>query len=396
MIRHRLLGLVSAFALAAACGSALGQVGTAITYQGQLKNAGTPVNSPTDMRFSLWTDPAAGTQLGSTVESLAVPVSQGLFNASMDFGVDPYDSDQAAYLQIEVRNPAGVGAYVPMGSRQRLTAAPYSAATRGLNVNSNGEVAIGSGAWAGLLKFARGGDGGTAGFLGWLTPGDDTTFRLANFSGGGILRLDANTATVFNRTTDDAELMRITNAGNVGIGTDSPAERLTVDGTVHSVSGGFKFPDNSSQSTAPIGQRDQDEVLMLGPGSFVGVAGNAVHNDWYWGVYTSGNFNEMVAPVHLPAGAEVVSVTAYVYDNSGENLKLELLSKVNDNTSSFVTSYVFEVQAGFAGFTNQTQTGSYIIEGTRAHFLWVGTVNGTWDGTNLAIQNVKIVWRMPS
>jgi len=394
MIRHRLLGLVSALAIAAACGPALGQVGTAITYQGQLKNAGTPVNSPTDMRFSLWTDPAGGTQLGSTVTSLAVPVSQGLFNASMDFGVDPYDSDQAAYLQIDVRNPAGVGAYVPMGSRQRLTAAPYSAATRGLNVNSNGEVAIGSGAWAGLLKFARGGDGGTAGILGWLTPGDDTTLRLANNGGGGILRLDANTATVFHRTTDDAELMRITNGGNVAIGTPTPTARLTVNGTVHSLSGGFKFPDDSTQSTAPIGQRVQDEVLMLGPGSFVAVDTNVVSNNWTYGVFT--NSGEMIAPIHLPAGAQILSITVYVYDSvPAENLQFQILGK--HNASHTAGTYgVNEVLAGSSGFYNQTFAGGQIINDVEAMMFWVGTANGSWHGANLAIQNVKIVWRMPS
>ncbi len=40
------------------------------------------------------------------------------------------------------------------------------------------------------------------------------------------------------------------NPGNVGIGTPSPGEKLTVGGTVQSTSGGFKFPDGSTQTTA--------------------------------------------------------------------------------------------------------------------------------------------------
>jgi hypothetical protein len=39
-------------------------------------------------------------------------------------------------------------------------------------------------------------------------------------------------------------------AGNVGIGTTSPASPLTVNGVVYSQSGGFKFPDGTVQTTA--------------------------------------------------------------------------------------------------------------------------------------------------
>ena len=38
--------------------------------------------------------------------------------------------------------------------------------------------------------------------------------------------------------------------GNVGIGTTSPGQKLTVTGTVESTSGGFKFPDGSVQASA--------------------------------------------------------------------------------------------------------------------------------------------------
>ena len=46
------------------------------------------------------------------------------------------------------------------------------------------------------------------------------------------------------------ERMRIDPAGNIGIGTDQPSQRLTVAGTIESTTGGFKFPDGTTQPTA--------------------------------------------------------------------------------------------------------------------------------------------------
>jgi hypothetical protein len=40
------------------------------------------------------------------------------------------------------------------------------------------------------------------------------------------------------------------NGGNVGIGTTEPEEKLSVVGRIESISGGFKFPDGSIQTTA--------------------------------------------------------------------------------------------------------------------------------------------------
>ena len=44
----------------------------------------------------------------------------------------------------------------------------------------------------------------------------------------------------------------VTNNGNVGIGTVTPSERLSVSGTIESASGGIKFPDGTIQTTAAI------------------------------------------------------------------------------------------------------------------------------------------------
>ena len=41
--------------------------------------------------------------------------------------------------------------------------------------------------------------------------------------------------------------------GNVGMGTDNPAEKLSVNGIIESTLGGFKFPDGTVQTSASSG-----------------------------------------------------------------------------------------------------------------------------------------------
>ncbi|GAB5536715.1 MAG: hypothetical protein Rubg2KO_29640 [Rubricoccaceae bacterium] len=49
----------------------------------------------------------------------------------------------------------------------------------------------------------------------------------------------------------------------VGINTDNPTERLSVDGTIESIDGGFKFPDGTVQATAAV---DPDSIETGTPG----------------------------------------------------------------------------------------------------------------------------------
>ena len=234
MARRSFVRIAVVALLAAAGSSAALAQSTAITYQGQVKNGGSVVNSPSDFRFSLFTAASGGTQLGSTVTQNNVTVTDGLFTTPVDFGFNPYTSgNRNTFLQIEVRNPAGVGSFIAMGTRQQLTAAPFSLATRGINVNASGNVGIGTTTpTAPLHVFSN--TGGPLRNTAVFTDGGFSTFRIAHPSNevvalGGLnehtLQIGGLGTSAFN------PIMTITpfnSGGRVGIGTATPPESLSV------------------------------------------------------------------------------------------------------------------------------------------------------------------------
>jgi hypothetical protein len=56
--------------------------------------------------------------------------------------------------------------------------------------------------------------------------------------------------------------------GGVGIGTNAPTEMLTVDGTIESTEGGFKFPDGTVQTSAVHGWTWVSTYFEVEPGGF--------------------------------------------------------------------------------------------------------------------------------
>ncbi|MCI0397191.1 MAG: hypothetical protein L0332_20085 [Chloroflexi bacterium] len=124
-----LLGFTAALALTAPAGQAAGgtPLGTAFTYQGELADSNGSVNDTCDLQFSLWDDPSAGGQLGSTQTVASVTVADGRFtvqvNDANQFGNNAF-LGEARWLQIAVRCPAGSGGYTTLSPRQELTGAP--------------------------------------------------------------------------------------------------------------------------------------------------------------------------------------------------------------------------------------------------------------------------------
>jgi hypothetical protein len=102
-------------------GGPLAALGTAFTYQGQLKNGGNAVNGTCAMAFRLYDDPSSGTLIGGPINA-SVPVTNGLFTVGLDFGSSAFDGS-GHWLDISVDCGSGV---TPLTPRQALTAAPYA------------------------------------------------------------------------------------------------------------------------------------------------------------------------------------------------------------------------------------------------------------------------------
>jgi len=80
-------------------------------------------------------------------------------------------------------------------------------------------------------------------------------------------------ATTPTGTAAAAERLRITAAGLVGIGTTAPAFPLSVNGVIQSTSGGFKFPDGTTQATAATG--GGAGLTLTSPDSSITVGGTS-------------------------------------------------------------------------------------------------------------------------
>ncbi len=98
-------------------------VGSAFTYQGELKKDGSPVNATCAMTFTLYAEATSGNPVGSPVNA-DVAVADGLFTVVLDFGADIFTGD-ARWLEVAVKCPGDASAST-LDPRQALTAAPYA------------------------------------------------------------------------------------------------------------------------------------------------------------------------------------------------------------------------------------------------------------------------------
>jgi len=100
----------------------------AFTYQGRLNESGQPATGLYDFRAQIYNRAATGDPgdalVSSTLTLSGVPVTNGLFVLTLDFGAAPFPGD-ARWLSLEVRTNAALN-YANLTPRQPITPTPYA------------------------------------------------------------------------------------------------------------------------------------------------------------------------------------------------------------------------------------------------------------------------------
>jgi hypothetical protein len=237
--------VLAAFAALSLCGQAWAQ-GVEVTYQGQLKQSGTPFRGMVDMEFRLFNELIGGTQIGATVVRTDVSVEDGLFQTLLDFTIFDFEGFEPRYLEIRVDGET-------LGPRQQVTAAPVAAYAL-----SSADAAVSP--WIGV-------SGGLEYNAGRVRIGSDSfgVARLRVDAGGASL--DGATITTAN---DGGFAVEATASGAGGTGVRAIGSDIGLSASASASSGSTIGVFGSSESSAGHG------VLGWGTafsGDTVGVAG---------------------------------------------------------------------------------------------------------------------------
>ncbi len=183
--------------------------GTAFTYQGRLNDNGSPATGTYDFRFTAHDSSGGPNVVAGPVTATTVSVSGGLFTVVLDFGAGVF-TGPARWLQIEVRTNGSVN-FVALTPRQPLTPTPYA-------IHAGTASNVVNGAVVKSLNNLKDNVTLAAGANVTLTPSGNTLTIAATGGAGG------ETNSLWSRNGADAYY----NAGNIGIGTSTPASKLHV------------------------------------------------------------------------------------------------------------------------------------------------------------------------
>jgi hypothetical protein len=250
---HRPLLAVIAALLLAQPGLAQDPVTTVFTYQAELRQAGAPVTVPVDLRFRLYDTATLGNQVGPQLATTLTPAN-GRFTTDLNFGA--VFAGQNRWLEVDVRLTGGP-VFTTLTPRQPLFATPNAsfaltaaAATTATNASQlNGQSPAfylnASNFTAGTLP--PGLLGGTyTGLLSFTNPAN-------TFTGIGTSLTSLNATNLSTGTLSDARLsanIARLNAANTFTDTNK------FSGVVHSMTSGYRFPDNTVQTTAALDPGD--------------------------------------------------------------------------------------------------------------------------------------------
>jgi len=396
LLRSFALILIASGGMVAAPANARPPAGSVFTYQGQLSNAGSPLNGTASLRFRLYTLAAGGSQIGSTLTLCNVALTDGLFTADLDFGAGAFNGDER-WLEIGVQAPAGnCLTFTTLTPRQLVAAAPYAIRslapweTSGSTTFYNdGNVGIGTSAPAATLEILDGdaslrvtsnGTSGTSTLdLKGVTPGGLTsnvlgTLRFLDSSNSVRASISSSLglfANPLNFAVAGVTEMVLSGNGNLGVGTTLPVTKLQVVGGTDSdpSGGGFVVLGETNSTNISL---DNNEIMALNNGATSTLFLNHDGGD----VSICANGNGQVGVGTSPTSAQL-TVFNSLFVNGGASPRIDVgpngFILMDSNADIVITNGGLEVNTPSAGSTFFNRVNP---DGTLINFKNAGTTAG--------------------
>lgn len=181
--------------------------------------------------------------------------SKGILVPRIDFNDKPATPATGLLIYVTVNGPEGNDAFYFYNGTAWTKIAGSGGTDSDWTISENdmyssvsGNIGIGTSTPLSDLDIRDTGDGASV----WVTRTDGTsgevTTELSSTASYGIVGTRSENA--LKLRVNSIDKMFVGTDGNVGVGTNTPTQKLTVAGTIESTSGGIKFPDGTTQTSA--------------------------------------------------------------------------------------------------------------------------------------------------
>ncbi|MEK7355694.1 MAG: hypothetical protein AAB250_04560, partial [Bdellovibrionota bacterium] len=232
---------------------------------------------------------------------------------------------------------------------------------------------------AGSASFPNAGDYlGTISFRNHTIPSNGASIiaKATETHSATVLGTSLELTTIANGTNSPTTRLFIEPEGNVGIGSSNPDYRLEVAGTISSTSGGYRYPDGTTQTTSAA------SILMGAPTGTVNASSTGYtsfgHSTW--------NTTETGRVTPVPVAGTVSKL--YIRTSTAQNAGGNMVCSIRKN--SVDTAVVVTIAAGAAAgtFSDTTNTVAFAA----GDLISLGCANA-YAGASASVVSISAVYR---
>jgi Chaperone of endosialidase len=198
---------------------------TSFAYQGRLLENGVPASGFQTFRVTIWDSLTDGNQIGGVQISSTEVSADGLFVLNINVtNLSDLVNDQMRWIEIVVNGET-------LSPRQRVLGSPYSIQTRGIVVDNDGNVGVGTSAPAAQLHAETGDDFSAITAINSAQTGTSYAIIAESASSSGIGILAQSTATSGSTNAIRAEDNSANGVGVFGLSLNQSGSGYGVRGT---------------------------------------------------------------------------------------------------------------------------------------------------------------------